>query len=129
MLSHIHHINFVVSDLSKRIDYFNRLLQQKPQIDTLQNRNVTTAKYNIGDTYLVLVQPLSNNGVVHQILEQRGEGIFLLSFATESIEQTIDKLELQNLEKRRGIDDWEICDIAGIDELGVILQLTESKTS
>lgn len=125
MLSHIHHINFVVKNLPSRVEYFSKLLQQEPHVEVLEQRQVTTAKYTIGETFLVLVQPLGKEGVVADILEHRGEGVFLLSFATKSIEQSLKDLELEALEYRKGIHDWEICDIADIKMLGTILQLTK----
>jgi methylmalonyl-CoA/ethylmalonyl-CoA epimerase len=129
MFSHIHHINFVVADLAKSLDYFTRLLQQEPIIENLPQRKVNTARFKIGESFLVLVQPMSKSGVVADILANKGEGIFLLSFATESIDETLRDLEFNDAEKREGLDGWSICDIAPIELYGAILQLTDfSKT-
>lgn len=125
MLTHIHHINFVVIDLQKSIVYFNKLLGQQAKIAKLPKRNVKTAQYEIGESLLILVQPLSSEGLVAKILADRGEGIFLLSFATGSIDKTLLDLEASYAEKRTGLDGWSICDIAPIEQLGAILQLTE----
>ncbi|MFA3792475.1 VOC family protein [Aliiglaciecola sp. SL4] len=129
MITHIHHINFVVADLDKSVRYFNGLLKQSPVIEELPQRLVKTARFNVGESLLVLVQPLSNEGVVAEILAQKGEGIFLLSFATESIDETLQKLEIKYLEKRTGLQGWSICDLAEYDQFGAILQLTESSKS
>lgn len=125
MLSHIHHINFVVKDLHNAMVYFDRLLNSVPKIDNLAQRNVITARYKIGQTYLVLVQPLSEQGVVAHILATKGEGIFLLSLATESIDQTLANLEIDTFEKREGLDSWQICDLTPYEQFGAILQLTQ----
>jgi methylmalonyl-CoA/ethylmalonyl-CoA epimerase len=126
MLSHIHHINFVVADLVKSLDYFTRLLQQEPVVENLPQRKVKTARYKIGESFLVLVQPTSSSGVVADILARKGEGIFLLSFATESIEEALIELELRYTDKREGLNGWSICDIAPFEQYGAILQLTQS---
>lgn len=126
MLSHIHHINFVVADLAKSLDYFTHLLQQAPIIESLPQRQVNTARFKIGESFLVLVQPTSSNGVVADILASKGEGVFLLSFATDSIDETLRQLALDCAEKREGLNGWSICDIAPIEQYGAVLQLTES---
>jgi methylmalonyl-CoA/ethylmalonyl-CoA epimerase len=126
LLTHIHHINFVVADLDASILYFKKLLGQQPIVETLPERNVTTARFEIGQSLLVLVQAITNEGVVADILANKGEGIFLISFATHSIDKTLQELELSYNEKRKGVDDWPICDISPFEQFGVILQLTET---
>ncbi len=121
----IHHINFVVKDLDKRVEYFSHLLQQKPSFDELIKRNVRTAKFKLGESFLVLVEPLTSEGIVADILRTKGEGIFLLSFSTQSIDETLHNLELSYQEKRKGINDWDICDISEYEQFGAILQLTQ----
>lgn len=127
MISHIHHINFVVKNLTSSVEYFNQLFQQTPHFEALEHRRVTTAKYKIGETFLVLVQPIDSDGIVADILNTRGEGIFLISFATKSIDQCLQELELEALEHRNGVHGWNICDIADIGLLGAIIQLTQTK--
>lgn len=126
MLTHIHHINFVVADLNASISYFKKLLGQQPIVETLPERNVKTARFEIGQSLLVLVQTITNEGVVADILASKGEGIFLISFATQSIDKTLQELELTYNEKRKGVDGWPICDISPFEQFGVVLQLTET---
>jgi methylmalonyl-CoA/ethylmalonyl-CoA epimerase len=126
LITHIHHINFVVADLKKSSDYFAKLLQQQAIVENLTRRNVKTARFEIGESVLVLVQPLSEEGVVAQILASKGEGIFLLSFATDSIDKTLLDLELRHAEKRLGVNAWSICDISPLDQFGAILQVTQN---
>lgn len=126
MLTHIHHVNFVLKDLEKGILYFNKLLSSTPELEALPERKVKTAKYKIGETFLVLVQPISTNGVVADILHTKGEGVFLISFATESIDDALRELEIDHKNKRKGIDGWSISDLSPFQQFGAILQLTES---
>ena len=129
MLTHIHHLNFVLHNLQEGIEYFNKLLSSTPELSSLPERKVKTAKYKIGDTFLVLVQPTDANGVVADVLKEKGEGIFLISFATESIDDTLHKLENDYKNKRQGIDGWSISDLSPEEKFGAILQLTEVKKS
>ena len=126
MLSHIHHINVAVADLPKSVKYFTHLLQCEAIFESLPQRSVKTARFKIGESLLVLVQPTSDTGPVAEILANKGEGIFLLSFATESIDATLQELELNYAEKRHGLEGWSVCDISPMQQYGVILQLTES---
>jgi methylmalonyl-CoA/ethylmalonyl-CoA epimerase len=126
MLTHIHHLNFVIHDLQEGIEYFSKLLSSSPELASLPERKVKTAKYKIGETFLVLVQPTGTSGVVAEVLKQKGEGIFLISFATESIDETLHKLECDYKNKRQGIDGWSISDLSPEEKFGAILQLTEA---
>lgn len=126
MLTHIHHLNFVLNDLDEGILYFNKLLSSFPELQALPERKVKTARYKIGETFLVLVQPLTTSGVVADILKKKGEGLFLISFATESIDDTLQTLEITYKNKREGIDGWSISDLSPVEQFGAILQLSES---
>ena len=126
MLTHIHHINFVVADLQKAILYFEKLLDQKAIFECLAERNVKTARFKIGKSLLILVQPITNEGAVANILKDKGEGIFLLSLATDCIDKTLKDFELSYAEKRKGLEGWSVCDISPYEQFGAILQLTET---
>ncbi|MFT6270008.1 MAG: methylmalonyl-CoA/ethylmalonyl-CoA epimerase [Alphaproteobacteria bacterium] len=129
MITHIHHINFVVANLQASINYFAKLLAQQATIESLPQRNVNTARFKIGESLLILVQPLSKEGVVADILASKGEGVFLLSFATKSIDKSLLDLELSHAEKRVGLDSWPICDISPLEQFGAILQLTQNPSN
>lgn len=129
MITHIHHINFVVKRLELAVSYFQQLLNQTPIFEDLPQRNVTTARFKVGECFLVLVQPETDQGIVADILAKHGEGIFLISFATESLEESLSRLSLEADEpnaqdKRTGLDGWHIHDISQYEQFGAILQLT-----
>lgn len=126
MITHIHHINFVVANLTESVNYFTQLLQQQPVLENLPQRNVNTARFSIGESFLVLVEPLSTEGVVANILASKGEGIFLLSLGTQSIDSTLADFERTHEQKRQGLANWDICDISPIEQFGAILQLTQN---
>ncbi len=89
----LHHINYVVKDLGKSAEYMKTVLQQKPIFESLGNRGAETARFQLGETWLVLVAPYDENSVVGQILKERGEGLFLLSLSTDDLESQIAELE------------------------------------
>lgn len=126
----IHHINFVVRELAPQIEYLRTLLQSEPIIEDLPNRQVKTARFCLSGVWLVLVQPLSTEGEVAQILAERGEGLFLLSLNVDSLDASLEKLSLQGINsdnkgKREGLDNWRVQDLDCPNALGPILQLCQ----
>ena len=126
----IHHINFVVRELAPQVEYLRTLLQSEPIIEDLPNRRVKTARFCLSGVWIVLVQPLSTEGEVAQILAKRGEGLFLLSLNVDSLDASLEKLSQQNIYsdnkgKREGLDNWRIQDLDCPDGLGPILQLCQ----
>tara|TARA_B100000809_G_C15140466_1_gene532987 strand:+ start:544 stop:951 length:408 start_codon:yes stop_codon:yes gene_type:complete len=127
----IHHINFLVKELQPQIDYFQSLLQCKPIIEHLPSRDVKTARFPLGATWIVLVQPLSEEGEVARILSERGEGVFLLSLNVDSLSESIKQLAQSGIKadekgKRNGLDNWLVQDLQCPASLGSIIQLCQS---
>lgn len=130
--SHIHHINVLVRDLKHSVARFEKLLNQNATIQALPQREVETATFRLGDSYLVLVCPSHVHSVVGKILAEKGPGLFLLSLSVNDLDSTIERLQAQAIAQpssppRKGIDNWSIQDIEftenADDELGFILQL------
>lgn len=127
----IHHINYVVKNLDINVAYFEKLLGCTPIIEGLKGRNVKTARFPIGDAWIVLVQPLSEEGEVARILAERGEGLFLLSLGVDNLESTLNELEQQGVQpdakgQRKGLDTWVIQDLDCPFGLAPVLQLCQS---
>lgn len=131
MISHIHHINFLVKDLDLGIARYESLLGKGAfQFDHLQGRNVKTARAKLGDTWLVLVQPLGEEGVPAQHLKEHGEGFFLMSLGTEDLDNTLEQIESDSdivfpTPERRGVDNWRVIDFQMEQFFGAQLQLTQ----
>jgi len=126
----IHHINFVVKELDPQVNYLQTLLQCEPIIEDLPGRQVKTARFCLSGIWIVLVQPVSEEGEVARILAERGEGLFLLSLNVDSIEESIEQLSQQGIKadnkgKRLGLDNWMIQDLDGPSALGPVLQLCQ----
>ena len=131
-INKIHHINYVVKDLAASSQYLQKLLQQEPVFETLNNRGAETARFQLGDTWLVLVAPNDEQSVVGQILKTRGEGLFLLSLSVDDLEQQIEKLEKQGITMnetgaRKGLANWTVHDLQAPPAFAPIIQLCEEK--
>lgn len=126
----VHHINYVVKNLAASVDYLSVVLNQQPVYEPLPLRGVDTARFELNGVWLVLVQPLSEQGKVANILKQRGEGLFLLSLATQSLDETLTQLEKKGINgsnkgPRQGLLNWLVHDLEIPTDLGPVLQLCE----
>lgn len=133
-ITSVHHINFVVKNLEKSTRHFAQVLDAEPEFDELEGRQVKTARFNLNGIWLVLVQPLSADSEVGQILEQRGEGLFLLSLSVDSLQNSKSTLQergvrLADSGPRQGLLDWQVWDLENKAGLGPVVQLCESLKS
>ncbi len=128
MIQHIHHINFIVHDLKSAIPAWERVLDRKvTSHDRLDDRGVDIARFDLGQTWIVLVQPTRPGTVPAEYLEQHGQGFFLMSLETDSLPGEVERLSEAMFEgpERDGLDDWRVRDIAMAQMFGVQLQLVE----
>ncbi len=131
MISHIHHINFLVKDLDQAISRYEVLFGNNAfRIDALKQRAVKTARAKLGDTWFILVQPTDTDSVPAKHLKDYGEGFFLMSLATDDIEQEQKHIN-NHLEhpfptpERQGLDNWRVIDCRPEQFFAAQLQLTE----
>ena len=124
----IHHINFIVRDLETAVPRYQRLLDRPvDRHDDLPERGVRTARFRIGDLWLVLVQPTQTDSVPGRYLAEHGEGFFLLSFGVQSIETEAARLGTDwiNGSSRSGLDRWWVLDLNPAQVCGAQLQMCE----
>lgn len=114
MLRGVHHINFIVRDLEAAISSYERVLGMPvTRRDRLEERGVIAARFKIGATWLVLVQPTRADTVPGRYLAEHGEGFFLLSLQVDSLEAEIDRLgdDAFSSPIRSGAEDWRVVDL------------------
>jgi methylmalonyl-CoA/ethylmalonyl-CoA epimerase len=124
----IHHINFLVRDLDAAEASYRQLLGLSPAVrESLPARGVETARFRVGETWLVLVQPTSEEGEPARMLREQGEGFMLLSFAVDDLDAAIDAAGASGGrfagDARDGLADWRIVDFEPEDTFGAQLQL------
>jgi methylmalonyl-CoA/ethylmalonyl-CoA epimerase len=96
----------------------------------LSQRGVRTARFRVGETWIVLVQPTDPEGVPGRHLAEHGEGLFLLSFEVDSVADTVSEIKARGgqfraEQPRQGLADWQVVDLNPGQFFGVQLQLTE----
>jgi methylmalonyl-CoA/ethylmalonyl-CoA epimerase len=130
VLKNIHHLTFVVADLDAAVSAYERKLGLEPFLyDELPSRGVTTARVKVGDVWIVLVSPQDDDSDVARHLAVNGEGLLLMSFGVDDLEQAVADLAARGTRasaRRVGVDDWQIADIDTLAELKVNCHLTQS---
>jgi methylmalonyl-CoA/ethylmalonyl-CoA epimerase len=128
MARQVHHINFIVRDLDAAIAAYERILDMPVTArDELEARGIISARFRLGDTWLVLVQPVQPGTIPARHLEEHGEGFFLMSFETDSLDAETGRLGEAAFsgDERRGIENWRIRDLDVAGTFGAQLQLTQ----
>lgn len=119
----IHHINWLVRDIHQSVERFSVFLEQTATIEYLPERNVDTARFELGGSWLVLVAPRTQDSVVGRILTERGEGLFLLSLSGLDNLSDAQLKQMDPAGCRQGLDDWQVWDIDGLSTETSVLQL------
>jgi methylmalonyl-CoA/ethylmalonyl-CoA epimerase len=132
VLKCIHHINFIVADLKAAVDAYQRTLGLGPfEYEDLEERGVATARVRIGDAWIVLVSPQSDDSPVAHYMETHGEGFFLMSFGVNNLDEAIAELARQGAvsadsKTRTGILGWQVADLDTEESLGAKFHVTEA---
>ncbi len=133
VLKNIHHINFIVRDLDKSIQAYQRLLGLSQfEREDLPKRGVQTARINIGGVWIVLVCPQDEDSAPARFLAENGEGFFLLSFGVNDLDAALLEYERRGAvatdsEPRNGLLNWRVADLNTENELSVLFHLTEEQ--
>ncbi len=130
MIQHIHHINIVVRQLDEAIARYQLLLNAGPPVtEHLPNRGVLAARFLIGQTWLVLLQPVAD-GAPARALAEHGEGVMLLSFGVQNLGDETEALRSRGIAidgpPRLGLADWQVVDLDPAIQAGVTMQLCAS---
>ena len=131
-LKSIHHINFIVADIDAAVEAYQNMLGLGPfEYEELPERSVLTARARVGDVWIVLVSPQSEDCVAGRHLKDHGEGFFLMSFGVDNLHQAVAELAERGAmpvdrTARSGILDWCVADLETEDRLGVRFHLTET---
>jgi len=133
MLKRVHHINFLVADLEAAVERYKDLFGVEPAgIETLPERGVATARFDLDGVWIVLVQPVDDQSEPAKRLREHGEGAFLVSFAVDDLEAAKDQLVSQgtispSAKSRAGLQGWRVIDLEPDAVLGALIQLTEEQ--
>lgn len=127
MLKRIHHIDFVVRDLDRAVAQYRRLFGIEPlPREQLPDRGVELVRFRVGESWVILVQPISETSPVRAFLDRHGEGFFHVAYQVEDIGAEARRLEAEGVRTaplRRGVERWRLLDLDMEETLGAMTQL------
>jgi len=133
MLTGVHHINFLVADLDQAVDRYKDLFGlESVEIEMLPERGVATARFDLNGVWIVLVQPVDDESEPALILKQKGEGVFLISFGVDDLDDAREKLVAkgaisESATARDGLRNWRVIDLNPESVFGAPIHLTEER--
>lgn len=131
MIRRVHHLDIVVRDLDRAAERYRTILGIEPLgREHLSERGVDLVRFRLGETWLILVQPLREDSPVMEFLRRHGEGFFHVAYEVEDVEAVAAALAEQgiglvNPVPRQGAEGWKWIDLEIADTLGVMTQLAE----
>jgi len=131
-LKSVHHINFIVAELDAAVQAYQNILGIGPfEYEELPERGVSTARVRVGEVWIVLVSPQSQDSVAGRYLKDHGDGFFLMSFGVDDIDQAVAEFAQRsatpsNSRARSGILGWRVADLETEDRLGARFHLTQA---
>ena len=135
MVERAHHIDFVVRDLDRAAARFSTVFGVEPRgREKLEDRGIELVRFDLGNIWIILVQPISDESPVQAFLDEHGEGFFHIAFKVGDVEAEAERLEaegirLVNRKPRRGVEGWKLVDIEMEDTFGIYTQLIEEDDS
>ena len=133
MLTGVHHINFLVADLDAAIERYKDLFDlDSIEVEFLPERGVITGRFELAGVWIVLVQPVDEESEPARVLHQQGEGVFLVSFAVDDLENAREVLVGKGAisgpaQARDGLLNWRVIDLNPESVFGAPIQLTEER--
>ncbi|GHT11976.1 methylmalonyl-CoA epimerase [Bacteroidia bacterium] len=130
-ISHIEHIGIAVKSLAEAIPYYENTLGLKCyNVEEVQDQKVRTAFFMVGQTKIELLESTSPDGTIAKFIENRGEGVHHIAFATNGVNAALQELEgkgirLIDQQSRKGAEGLNIAFLHPKSTLGVLTELCE----
>ena len=132
-LSHIEHIGIAVKSLETAIPFYEEMLGLKCySVEEVADQKVKTAFFKIGQTKIELLESTDPEGAIGKFIENKGEGIHHIAFATEDgVQKSLDELAEKGIRlidkaPRNGAEGLRIGFLHPKSTLGVLTELCEN---
>jgi len=94
----IDHIGIAVNSLDDAIKVYRDVLGlELVEVEEVPEEKVKVAMFKAGDSYIELLEPLSEDSAIAKYLQKRGEGIHHIAIGVEDVEKLTGEL------KERGV--------------------------
>ena len=95
----IDHICFAVKDLEKTKRLYREDFGLIPSCEYIaESEMIKVSRYYIGEVAVEFMESTSPEGEVARFIEKRGEGVFLISYKVDDLENAMKELESKNVD-------------------------------
>lgn len=135
MLTKIEHIALAVSDLDAAIDLYTRVwgltLEHR---EIVSDQGVEEAMLKVGESYIQLLAPLSDDTTVGRFISSKGEGLHHIAYEVDDIEVALAHLSAQGArlidpQPRKGSRNTSVAFVHPKDNRGVLVELVQQPAS
>lgn len=131
-IKHIEHIGIAVKSLETAIPFYEEKLGLHCYaIEEVPEQKVRTAFFKVGQTKIELLESTDPEGPVGKFLENKGEGVHHIAFATEGLQENLNQLaengvRLIDKTPRQGAEGLNIAFLHPKCTLGVLTEMCEN---
>jgi methylmalonyl-CoA epimerase len=125
------HIGIAVKSLDAAKAIYEKLGMPVSKEETVESEEVRLVMVPVGDTWLELLEPLSDNSVIGKFISKRGEGLHHISLRVPDLNAAVRKLKqdgvrLVSEEIKVGAGGHRYIFVHPSSAEGVLLELVES---
>lgn len=130
-ITHIEHIGIAVKSIEDQLPYYENILGLKCyNIETVADQKVKTAFFMVGKTKIELLEPTSEDSTIAKFIENRGEGVHHIAYATKDLNEALKEVESKGVrlidkEGRAGAEGLTIGFLHPKSTGGVLTELCE----
>ncbi len=131
MLKKIDHIAIAVSNLKKEIELYKKIPGfEFNGTEIVEKQKVTVAFFKVGDVFIELLEPLSDDSPISKFIEKRGGGLHHIAYEVDDIKKEIGSFEGKGIrmldkEPKIGAHKAKIAFVHPKDFSGVLTELKE----
>lgn len=136
MLKDVHHVVYVVANLEKTMGMFSRVFGMEPTRRlTVEKTGQDIALYEMeSGATIEIIMPLKEESVWAEFLRQHGDGVQLVGYTVDGVNQRLRELEskgveLADREARVSPIGWKVANIVPRSTNGLRFQMYEPPLS
>lgn len=133
-VTHIEHIGIAVNNLEDSIKYYEDVLGLKCYlIEEVEDQQVRTAFFKIGQTKIELLESTDPEGPIGKYIKKKGEGIHHLAFHVNELQKSLEEIKEKGIrliddKPRGGAEGLQIAFLHPKSTNGVLTEFCEGKS-
>jgi len=90
----IDHIGIAVKNLDEAVKFYKDVLGlELEDIEEVPEENVRVAMFRVGETYIELLQGITQDSAISKFIEKRGEGIHHIAIRVDDVDRSTEVLK------------------------------------